>query len=321
MWSRKRRASLLALWALASSGPVFSRCAYENQGILAALEAREGAPALDAAIERGGPAPPLGALREATLPMVEGKVPAVLGRLDGVEMPFVLDTGTSVVVLTAEAARDAKVYLPARAAEPIGGPGYVSPNRLCAFRSLELGPNRFGAGVAAVPVDQRPGRWMDLGTETYAIVGCSVLSHFAVTFDFAKGEVRLRPTGRPGYVNTLFTSIDVNGKPFLLMVDSGATAVFLEPWAALELGLISEERAKRHESRAGDASDALHSRFTLDSVGVPGRVFRDVDGAAVNTFGGHEPAGFRPAGLLGLRGFGDLVWTLDYGTRTLRLHP
>ena len=108
----------------------------------------------------------------------------------------------------------------------------------------------------------------------------------------------------------------------MLMVDSGATAVFLEPWAALELDLISTERAKRHETRARAAADALHSRFTLDRVAVAGRAFRDVDAAAVNTFGTLASGqGFRPGGLLGLKGFGDLVWTLDYGTRTLRLEP
>ncbi len=296
-------------------------CAYSNDAILLDLEAREAVPALDVAIERGGATPTAGLLREATLPMVEGKVPAVRGRINGVEMPLVLDTGTSAVTVTAEAARDARLYLPRRGPVAATSPGYVSVSRECAFESLELGPNRFGAGVATVPLNERPGRWMDLGTESYAIVGCSVLSHFAVTFDFARKEVRLRPTGRPAYANTLFTSIGVNGKPLMLMVDSGATAVFLEPWAALELGLVSPERAKRHETKAGDASGALFSRFTLDSVAVPGRVFRDVDGAAVSTFGGETQDGLRPAGLLGLKGFGDLVWTLDYGTKRLRLEP
>jgi len=309
-----RRTGLLGFAVLAA-------CAYSNHAILAGLEAREPVPTLDGAIERAGAAPAAGLLREATLPMVKGKVPAVKGRINGVEMPLVLDTGTSAVTVTAEAARDARLYLPRRHPVTSVSPGYVATIRECAFESLELGPNRFGAGVATVPLDERPGRWMDLGTERYAIVGCSVLSHFAVTFDFARKEVRLRPTSRPAYANTLFTSIGVNGKPFLLMVDSGATAVFLEPWAALELGLISPERAKRHEAKAGDASGALFSRFTLDSVAVPGHVFRDVEGAAVNTFGGETQEGLRPAGLLGLKGFGDLVWTLDYGTRKLRLEP
>jgi hypothetical protein len=296
-------------------------CAYSNSGILEDLEARETVPALEAAIDHGDAAPALGPLREVALPMVPGKVPAVLGRINGIEMPLVLDTGTSVVTATAEAARDARLYLPARAPEKVGGPGYVSEDRLCAFASLELGPNRFGPGVATVPVDRRPGPWMDLGTRRYAIVGCSVLSHFAVTFDFARSEIRLRPTGRPAYTNPLFTEVTVNGRPYMLMVDSGATAVFLEPWAALELDLISEDRAKRHEARATDASDALHSGFTLDTVALPGQTFRDVRAAAVNTFGGQSRDGLRPAGLLGLTGFGDLVWTLDYGTKKLRLEP
>lgn len=255
--------------------------------------------------------------------MVPGKVPAVLGRLNGVEMPFVLDTGTSVVSVTAEAARDARLYLPARPPERVAGPGHVSLNRLAAFSGLELGPNRLGPGIAGVPVDQAPHRWMGLGTDSFAVVGCSVLSHFAVTFDFRKREVRLRPTGKPGYTENLMTTVRVNGKPLWLMVDSGATKVFLEPWAALDLDLITEARAKRHDARGASLSDALFTAFTLDVVEVHDRDFRDVDGAAVNTFGGHAKAegGVRPGGLLGLVGFGDLVWTLDYGTKTLRLEP
>jgi hypothetical protein len=147
-------------------------CAYSNHAILADLEAQEAVPALDAAIERGGPVPVAGLLREATLPMVEGKVPAVKGRINGVEMPLVLDTGTSAVTVTAEAARDARLYLPRRRPATSVSPGYVATIRECAFESLELGPNRFGAGVATVPLDERPGRWMDLGAERYAIVGC-----------------------------------------------------------------------------------------------------------------------------------------------------
>ncbi|NUN52619.1 MAG: membrane protein insertase YidC [Planctomycetaceae bacterium] len=98
-------------------------------------------------------------------------------------------------------------------------------------------------------MDQAPHRWMGLGTDSFAVVGCSVLSHFAVTFDFRKREVRLRPTGKPGYTENLMTTVRVNGKPLWLMVDSGATKVFLEPWAALDLDLITEARAKRHDAR------------------------------------------------------------------------
>lgn len=300
-------------------------CAYSNEAILGELEQRARAapePALQQAIDRDGAAPWMGAAQPVALPMLRGKVPAVMGRLNGVEMPFALDTGTSVVMLSAEAARAAGIYLPPGTAEPVIGPGHTGAFRPCAFSTLEIGADRFGPGIALVAVNDRPGRWMGLGTDRYAIVGCSILSHFRVTFDFRKAEARLLPTGRAAHASPLFTRIEVNGKPFLLLVDSGATAVFLEPWAALELGLITPGEAKRHEERAGRLSDAVFTSFTLDSVRVPGRVFRDVDGAAVDTFGDRMPQeGFRPGGLLGLRGFGDLVWTLDYGTRTLSLEP
>jgi Aspartyl protease len=303
---------------------VLAGCAYSNAGILEELEARARSapsPALDRVIEREElPALALPA-RAIALPMLKAKVPAVMGRINGVEMPLVLDTGTSAVVLPAEAARDAGLYLPPGEPAAVVGPGHTGTNRLGAFATIEIGGNRLGAGVALVPLDDRPGRWMDLGTERYAIVGCTVLSHFRVTFDFRKGEVRLAPTGLPGSASPLFTEVLVNGKPLLLLVDSGATTVFLEPWAARDLDLISEERAKRHEKRATSLSGALFTHFTLDRVEVAGQAFRDVEAAAVDTFGPWPSKGFRPGGLLGLKGLGDLVWTLDYGTRTLRIEP
>jgi predicted aspartyl protease len=294
-------------------------CAYSNEAILAELDARrEPSPGLEAAIDRGGPASLLATAREAALPMLPGKVPAVLGRLNGVEMPLALDTGTSAVMVTAEAARDAGLYLSPRPAEPVIGAGHAAAHRVGAFSEIELGPNRFGPGVCTVAVNDRPGRWMELRTKRYAIVGCSVLSHFRVTFDFARREVRLAPAGRPAAGASLGARVEVNGRPCFLLVDSGATKLFLEPWAALEAGLLTPERAKRHEARAGRMDDALFTELTLESVRVAGRTFRDVDAAAVSTFG-HERRG--PAGLLGLAGFGRLVWTVDYGTRTLRLEP
>jgi predicted aspartyl protease len=300
-------------------------CAYNNEEILAELEARARAqpsPALEAAIHRDEAAPWAGRAEAAALPMLPAKVPAVLGRVNGVEMPLVLDTGTTSVILTAEAARHAGLYLPPAEPARLLGPGHVATARAGAFATLELGPNRLGPGLALVGVNRRPGDWMGLGTKVYAVVGCSVLSHFAVTFDFKKEEVRLKPTGRAGYTSFLCTTVQVNGRPYWLMVDSGATMVFLEPWAALELDLISPERAKRHEAKGGSLRDATFTRLTLDSVGVPGRIFRDVDGAVVNTFGERlSDEGVRAGGLLGLRGFGNLVWTLDYGTQRLHLHP
>jgi len=299
-------------------------CAYSNAEVIADLEAHaRAAPSssLQQAIDRDESPPLKGPGARATLPMLDAKVPAVMGRINGVDMPLVLDTGTSVVVLPAETAREVGLYVPPGAPEPVAGPGHTGADRLAAYSTIELGPNRLGAGVALVPVDDRPGRWMGLGTDRYAIVGCSVLSHFRVTFDFRKAEVRLEPTGRAGYSRPLFTEVQVNGKSLMLLVDSGATRIFLEPWAAVDLDLITPGRAKRHEERGRTLSDALFTGVTLDRVEVAGRTYTDLGAAVVDTFGGRMRDGVRPGGLLGLRGLGDLVWTLDYGTRTLRLEP
>jgi len=307
---------LLALGLLAA-------CSYSNEAILEELDARaraEPAPALDAVAERGGPVPLAAPAHEAVLPMVHGKVPAVVGRVNGVEMPVVLDTGSTHVTLTAEAAREARLHLSAQPPSEVAGAGHTGAHRHGAFRTLELGGIRLGPGEATVAINDRPGRWMDLGTRNYAIVGCSVLSHFRVTFDFEKDEVRLAPTGGTPYTEPLLTRVEINDRPYALLIDSGATTVFLEPWAALELGLITPERARRHEEKPGRQSDALFTRFTLDRVGVAGREFTDVRAAAVNTFGDVPLAhGPRPAGLLGLKGLGKLVWTLDYGNQTVHV--
>lgn len=299
-------------------------CAYRNAGLLDRMEEdarRKPSPALDRVIAYDEVPALRGPGNEARLPMLRAKVPAVMGRINGVEMTLVLDTGTTAVVLPAEAARDAGLYLPRGEPAAVIGPGHTGTNRVGAFATLEIGGNRLEAGVALVPVDDRPGRWMELGTDRYAIVGCTVLSCFRVTFDFARREVRLVPTGRAASATPLFTEVLVNGRPLHLLVDSGATTVFLEPWAARELDLISDDRAKRHERRATTLEGALFTGLTLDRVEVSGRAFLDVDAAAVDTFGPWPAEGFRPGGLLGLKGLGDLVWTLDYGTRTLRIDP
>jgi len=113
----------------------------------------------------------------------------------------------------------------------------------------------------------------------------------------------------------------VHDRRILLLVDSGATTVFLEPWAAQELDLITADEAARHGRRARTLADALFTRVTLDRVEVAGHAFAGIDAAVVDTFGPIVSPDFRPGGLLGLRGLGDLVWTLDYGTQTLFLEP
>ncbi|MHC4817162.1 MAG: hypothetical protein ACYTF8_03745, partial [Planctomycetota bacterium] len=78
-------------------------------------------------------------------------------------------------------------------------------------------------------------------------------------------------------------------------------------------------QARRHQAKASAESATTYSRLTLDSVTVAGRTFRDVRGAAVLTFGDQPIHGKKAGGLLGLVGFGRLVWTIDYGTKELEI--
>ncbi|MHC4548060.1 MAG: aspartyl protease family protein [Planctomycetota bacterium] len=301
---------------------LLAACAQSNASAVRELERRARAhprPELDAVIDRPGPVPILGHARGATLPLVRGRVPAVAGRVNGVEMPFILDTGASHVALSAPAAREAEIYVSPREPVNMVSPGYAVSHRLCVFESLALGDLRFGPGVATLALGDTPGlRWAGLGSKAFAIVGGTVLSRFRVTLDFRRREVRLMPHGQRRPAAALWTAVKFNGQPYWVLVDSGATRPILEPWAALELGLISKPRHRRHLVKGSSEAEAFYSQFTLDSVEVAGRTFRNVKAAAVHTFGTGPVSGARtPAGLLGLQGFGKLVWTIDYGTRRI----
>jgi len=297
-----RRPALVAILLLGA-------CARSNEDLLRDLERPED-PRTNAVLSQDA-VPIAGEARATTLPM-RGRLPTVDGTVNGVEMPLVIDTGSSHVRLAGPAARDARVVVPRRDAVRMLSPGRDVPHRLAVFESLGLGKLRFGPGVATIALregaDRRGG-----------IVGCSVLSHFRVTFDFQNDELRLEPHGRPGYTEPLWTKVAVNGRTYWLMIDSGATRVMLEPWAARELDLISEERAARHlAGKASDETVALYTRVRLETVEVAGRRFREVAGGVVYTFG-DEPSreGIRPGGLLGLKIFGRLAWTLDFGAKRL----
>jgi predicted aspartyl protease len=250
--------------------------------------------------------------RAATLRMVPGDLPSVQGRVNGRSMTLLLDTGATHVYFGGRGARRAQVYLPAAAEIDIVTPGDRSPWRLCVFDTLQLGPMAFGPGVAALPVREAGG-----GQRHECVVGGSVLSHFRVTFDFKGREVRLAPHGGPAAAESLFTEAKVNGRPFWLLVDSGASRLVLEPWAAVELGLMDEEEAARHRKRDGASGGGRRTRLRLDAVEVAGTRFRAVKALVVDTFTDVDADGVRPAGLLGLAAFGDRIWTLDYGTRRL----
>jgi predicted aspartyl protease len=236
--------------------------------------------------------------------------------VNGVEAPLLLDTGTSQVFLSAPLARDADLYLPPSETVDAFTPGFAVPLRAGAFDTLSLGGASFGAGVALVGVREAG------ATKAYGgILGMSVLSHFRVTFDFRAREVRLEPHGQEGYSDPLLAPVELNGRPYMLMVDSGASRVFLEPWAARELGLLSEAREEDHARKATDPDDAHFTWVKVASVKLAGRTFEKVEAAVVNTFEGMaSDDGHRPAGLLGLAGFGELRWTVDFAQREIRVH-
>ncbi len=104
-----------------------------------------------------------------------------------------------------------------------------------------------------------------------------------------------RPQARHGAERLL----KENGTPYSFLVDSGANHLALEPWVTRELGLKGR-------------------RVLLETVEVAGRTFKNTRARVLATFGNvKDKDGKRPAGLLGLAGFGDLVWTLDYGRKHL----
>jgi predicted aspartyl protease len=302
---------------------LIAACVQPNAVTLRELEDRSRAaprPDLEAVVDHAGPVPIVGRGYPTTLPMVECRVPAAKGRINDVEMPFILDTGASHVALSGPAARAAALYVPERDPVQMVSPGYAMSHRICVFESLKLGPTLLAPGTATVSMGETAGRsWAGLDTPAYAIVGGTVLSHFRITFDFARRQVRLVPHGRPASALALWIPVAINGRRYHMLVDSGATRPILEPWAAVELGLLSEDQARRHQVKAPEESESRYSRFTLDSLTVAGRTFRHVSAAAVRTFGDQPIDGKKAGGLLGLVGFGRLVWTIDYGTRELEI--
>ncbi len=297
-------------------------CVRNNDALIQELEASSGArPTLDAILETPlDPAPFLSGPNELEFSILHADLPFVEGAINGQPLPLLLDTGSSAVSLTGPGARHVGLYLPARPEVRIVTPGNESPHRLGAYTSMTIGTFELGAGAAAVPRRESHTRHGGprIGNR-YAIVGSTILSHFRVTFDFAKRRVRLsrhHQTPRPGM---LLASVRVGTQTYAMLVDSGAHRLTLEPWAALELGLIDESTRIRFEKREGATGSGRRKSLRLDRVDVAGREFRRVRATVLNTFGEARQEGRRVAGLLGLAGLGKLVWTLDYATRELEV--
>ncbi len=301
MTRARRWTRALALLALAA-------CARSNASILADLERDDSAEAL---AERPFP---LASGSGTTLPMEEGRLPVVLGAPNGVRMPLVVDTGTSHLWLSGPAARDARLRLSGGGARTVVSPGYAEQARLGVIDRLDLGALRFGRGAALVSLREQPSFWYHhLPGPGYGILGTSVLGHFRVTFDFARREIRLRAHGLATGGRALLAPVTIGGRERWFLVDSGAAHLFLEPWLARDLGLISTRRAARHGTKADRAEDKVVTIVRVPEVTIAGRRFEDVRAGVVHTFDGEQEIG----GLLGFAGFGRLVWTVDFGTREL----
>ena len=314
--NRIRPATLLVLLVVAAACTRSNRSLLDDLEQEATLSPRADADRMLAADSWGLPlAPGAGTV---TLPMEDATLPVVKGVVNSVEIPLVLDTGASLVMLSGGAAADTRVYLPRGDPIEAVSPGYNPVYRRGVVDSLELPSLRFGPGVVGVPAKEASGRAPGgLSTRSYGIAGCPVLGHFIVTFDFRAQEVRLLPHRQPASA-PLFVEVGVNGKTFWLLVDSGASRIYLEPWAALELDLISEKRARRYRSKSAAFGKGKITKVEIDTLHVADETFLEVDAAVVRTFGEiRHGSGWRPAGLLGLAGLGERSWTVDFAARTL----
>jgi len=312
-----RAAFALAL-ALAS-------CVADNRALLAELEASARAaprPELDAVTGDVAKAVDgIGRPHPATLRMLPGELPAVSGLVNGRPLPLLLDTGATLVTLSAHGAQEVGLYLPPGAAARVAAPGNRTRHRIGAFETLELGGLRFGPGAATIPESAayrfRPAGG---GSRAYGIVGLTVLGRFRLRFDFARREVRLDPSPGVGAAGSLWVPVEVSGRRYWLLVDSGAERVVLEPWVALELGLIEAREAKELSQPGEGFGRARRNGVRLPGLRVASRDFGPCRVWIVHTFGEDYPKGdFRPGGLLGLAGFGKLVWTVDFAARRLRV--
>ncbi len=314
-----RAAVLLVVVALFLSGCV-SR---DNRPSIEALErAAVLAPQaeLDARIRAAGPYLPVGELRRLRLPMLRGDVPIVQGSINGIAMPFLLDTGTSHVVVSGPAAAASGLYLPAGKATSLVTPGYDARFRAGAPQTISLGDMQFSGGIAIVPERENSHmRRLGLRSERHATLGASVLSNFRVTFDFGRREVILEPSGAAPFAGVLWAKVAIDGQECLMLVDSGANGIFIEPSFALNLGLIDAKEAQRHSRKAFTAGSAPFTLVHLQRLQLQGREFPGLSAQVVNLVDGAVSGGLPRAGLLGFAALGPHRWVVDFPKRRLIL--
>jgi predicted aspartyl protease len=257
----------------------------------------------------------VGERRTATLALDPGKVPIVRARINGVALPCIIDTGTTHLVISAAAARRCALYLPETPPITLLTPGYDAKFRIGAPESLELGGMRLEGGIAIVP-ETRSGVARRLGIESdvHATIGTAVLSNFNVVFDFGKRELVLAPHGREPFAGVMWTEVRVNGVGRLMLIDSGANGIFLEPEFARELGLVSESEARRLRNKADRAQSSRFGSVRIEELALGQRVFRDIHAHVVELMDQPDKGG-----LLGIAGLGPHRWLVDYESKSLSL--
>jgi len=306
---KKRAILLLCLTACAAP---------DNTALIEELEAAASAkprPELRARTLNPSAYRPIGPLRGATLLMIEGKVPIVLARINGVQMPCILDTGTTHIVMSGAAARACNLYLPAAPSMELLTPGYSARFRMGAPESVEFAGNRFSGGVALVAERGSDiARRLGIKGAVHATIGTAILSNFLVTFDFKARKIELVPSSAEPFAGVMWTEVRINGITKFMLIDSGANGIFLEPAFAFELGLISARQQKRLDTKGATYLQAHFGAVELDTVAFGPLVFTNVF-AHVVKMTDDESRG----GLLGIAGLGKHRWTLDYARRRLLL--
>ncbi len=152
------------------------------------------------------------------------------------------------------------------------------------------------------------------------VLGAALLSFYRVVFDFKRREVRFLPHDRPGRTDVLFVPVKINGREYHLLVDSGAAGLYIEPWVALELDLLDADEAEQLRKDADSLTKVRMTRVRVRRLDVDDRSFEDIGATVIRTFGTiRTKTGRRPAGLLGIAGFGELVWTVAYDRMALKV--
>ena len=284
--------------------------------------ARNPRPELDAVARRIKEPLKLSGGRAAfTLPMESRRLPSVRGKLNGVDARFLVDTGASHVTLSAPLAKKAHAYVPPSEPTSAVAPGHRTRIYPAAARGLEIGPLRVPVLQAVVREEQVYTESLFSSRALYdGVLGAALLSLYRVVFDFKKREIRFVPHDGPGRTDVLFVPVRINGRSYHLLVDSGAAGLYIEPWVALELDLLNADEAKQLRKDADSLTKVRMTRVEVERLEVDERLFEDIGATVIRTFGPIETkTGRKPAGLLGIAGFGELVWTVAYDRMALKV--